>query len=95
MSFPRCLLLMGIKKAYHQGNVGAASGDHSKQMSVVVLRAFRELVWTKALQAATAQQSHIFSGSTKPQRELSVCSQSRLCIAEDNKVWCRSEFWKL
>lgn len=27
MSFPRCLLLMGIKKAYHQGNVGTASGD--------------------------------------------------------------------
>ncbi|KAM7336745.1 hypothetical protein ACRRTK_005238 [Alexandromys fortis] len=64
MSIRRSLLLMGIKKAYHQGNVGTASRVHSKQVSVVILGAFRKLVWTEALEAATAQQSQLFSGST-------------------------------
>lgn len=54
---------MGIKKACHQGNVGTASRDHSKQVSVVVLRAFQELVWTEALQAAAAQQSYLSQGA--------------------------------
>lgn len=88
MSIRRSLLLMGFKKAYHQGNVQTASRVHSKQVSVVVLGAFQKLVWTEALEAATAQQSQLFSGSTIQ------CALNPDCIAEDSKVWCRSEFWK-
>lgn len=59
LSRPRSiLLLLGNKKLLHQGNVSTGRVDCSKHMSVVVFRAFQELMWTRTLRTTSVQKNY-------------------------------------